>query len=97
MRIDGTITSTVERQRRINLYNTDHSYFCFLLTTQVGGLGITLTSADRVVICTFREILVKFKLSPNTSQLILLGILVTIRRWIECIVFLRQGMWLCTD
>jgi len=51
MRIDGSISSTVERQKRINKYNQDHSYFAFLLTTQVGGLGINLTSADRVIIC----------------------------------------------
>lgn len=59
MRIDGTITSTAERQKRINKYNEDHSYFCFLLTTQVGGLGISLTSADRVVICKYMASLAK--------------------------------------
>lgn len=52
MRIDGTITSTAERQRRINEFNKNDAYFAFLLTTQVGGLGINLTSADRVIICT---------------------------------------------
>ncbi|XP_027044335.1 DNA excision repair protein ERCC-6-like, partial [Pocillopora damicornis] len=50
IRIDGTITSTAERQHLINTFQTDPSYTCFLLTTQVGGVGITLTSADRVVI-----------------------------------------------
>lgn len=50
IRIDGTITSTAERQHLINTFQTDSSYTCFLLTTQVGGVGITLTSADRVVI-----------------------------------------------
>ncbi|KAJ7333824.1 DNA excision repair protein ERCC-6-like [Desmophyllum pertusum] len=50
LRIDGTITSTAERQHLINTFQTDSSYTCFLLTTQVGGVGITLTAADRVVI-----------------------------------------------
>ena len=31
--------------------NSDFSVFAFLLTTQTGGVGITLTGADRVVIC----------------------------------------------
>lgn len=47
------LTWMIERQKRINEFNSDRSIFCFLLTTGVGGLGINLTSADRVVICTF--------------------------------------------
>ncbi|CAH3197195.1 unnamed protein product, partial [Porites evermanni] len=50
LRIDGTVSKTAERQHLINTFQTDPSYSCFLLTTQVGGVGITLTSADRVVI-----------------------------------------------
>ncbi|CAJ1069604.1 DNA excision repair protein ERCC-6-like [Xyrichtys novacula] len=50
MRLDGTITQMAERQRRITLFQTDKSYSVFLLTTQVGGVGITLTAANRVVI-----------------------------------------------
>ncbi|KAF2075926.1 hypothetical protein CYY_002774 [Polysphondylium violaceum] len=50
LRIDGSINNTKERQRRIDLFNQDTSYFCFLLTIQVGALGINLTSADRVII-----------------------------------------------
>ncbi|GAM22666.1 hypothetical protein SAMD00019534_058410 [Acytostelium subglobosum LB1] len=49
-RIDGSISSTKERQRRIDEYNTDKSIFAFLLTIQVGALGLNLTSADRVII-----------------------------------------------
>ncbi|XP_051924855.1 DNA excision repair protein ERCC-6-like [Hippocampus zosterae] len=50
LRLDGTITQVAERDRLITLFQTDNSYSVFLLTTQVGGVGITLTAADRVVI-----------------------------------------------
>nr|XP_057928106.1 DNA excision repair protein ERCC-6-like [Doryrhamphus excisus] len=50
LRLDGSITQVAERERLITLFQRDHSYSVFLLTTQVGGVGITLTGADRVVI-----------------------------------------------
>jgi SNF2 family DNA or RNA helicase len=51
LQIDGTITDSRERQRLIDSFNAPNSkHFCFLLTSQVGGFGITLTSADRVVL-----------------------------------------------
>ncbi|CAL1297537.1 unnamed protein product [Larinioides sclopetarius] len=50
LRIDGTISKIEERERRIQLFQNDSSYSVFLLTTQVGGVGITLTAADRVII-----------------------------------------------
>ncbi|XP_078519926.1 DNA excision repair protein ERCC-6-like [Lissotriton helveticus] len=50
MRIDGTVSHIAERERRINMFQTNTDYSVFLLTTQVGGVGITLTAADRVVI-----------------------------------------------
>ncbi|XP_077376732.1 DNA excision repair protein ERCC-6-like isoform X2 [Festucalex cinctus] len=50
LRLDGTITQVSERERLITLFQKDSSYSVFLLTTQVGGVGITLTAADRVVI-----------------------------------------------
>ncbi|KAH9372161.1 hypothetical protein HPB48_009706 [Haemaphysalis longicornis] len=37
------------RQPAINKFNQDSSVFVFLLTTRVGGLGVNLTGADRVV------------------------------------------------
>lgn len=49
-RIDGTITDLSEREKRIQQFQSDSSYTVFLLTTQVGGVGLTLTSANRVVI-----------------------------------------------
>uniref|UniRef100_A0A8C7WTS0 DNA excision repair protein ERCC-6-like n=1 Tax=Oryzias sinensis TaxID=183150 RepID=A0A8C7WTS0_9TELE len=50
LRLDGTITQITERERLISLFQKDRSYSVFLLTTQVGGVGITLTAANRVVI-----------------------------------------------
>ncbi|XP_051806542.1 DNA excision repair protein ERCC-6-like [Acanthochromis polyacanthus] len=50
LRLDGTIMQIAERERRISLFQTDNRYSVFLLTTQVGGVGITLTAANRVVI-----------------------------------------------
>lgn len=50
LRLDGTVTQLTEREKRIMLFQTDKRYTIFLLTTQVGGVGITLTAANRVVI-----------------------------------------------
>lgn len=49
MRIDGTV-SLSDREKRISMFQANRSYSVLLLTTQVGGVGLTLTSADRVVI-----------------------------------------------
>ncbi|XP_072270857.1 DNA excision repair protein ERCC-6-like [Pyxicephalus adspersus] len=49
MRIDGTV-SLLDREKRISLFQSNRNYSVLLLTTQVGGVGLTLTSADRVVI-----------------------------------------------
>lgn len=50
LRIDGTITKVEERHRRIQCFQNDSTISVFLLTTQVGGVGLTLTGADRVII-----------------------------------------------
>ncbi|XP_029556569.1 DNA excision repair protein ERCC-6-like isoform X2 [Salmo trutta] len=50
VRLDGTVTHLTERERRIQMFQTNKQYSVFLLTTQVGGVGITLTAANRVVI-----------------------------------------------
>eukprot|EP00996_Jenningsia_fusiforme_P001629 NODE_24_length_4384_cov_21.877278_g21_i0.p1 GENE.NODE_24_length_4384_cov_21.877278_g21_i0~~NODE_24_length_4384_cov_21.877278_g21_i0.p1 ORF type:complete len:1300 (-),score=249.74 NODE_24_length_4384_cov_21.877278_g21_i0:485-4309(-) len=48
-RIDGSLAGC-ERQSAVDQFNSDHTIFCCLLTTQVGGVGLTLTGADRVII-----------------------------------------------
>lgn len=49
LRMDGT-TAMSQRQQTIHTFNNNSSYFVFLLTTRVGGLGVNLTGADRVII-----------------------------------------------
>ncbi|XP_035695280.1 DNA excision repair protein ERCC-6-like [Branchiostoma floridae] len=49
MRMDGTTTIS-SRQPKITKFNKDTSIFVFLLTTRVGGLGVNLTGANRVII-----------------------------------------------
>ena len=48
-RMDGT-TPIGARQRRIDEFNNDPTVFAFVLTTKVGGLGVNLIGADRIVI-----------------------------------------------
>jgi DNA excision repair protein ERCC-6 len=47
--MDGS-TAVYARAPLIHKFNTNLDIFVFLLTTKVGGLGINLTGADRVVI-----------------------------------------------
>jgi hypothetical protein len=49
LRIDGTVKTT-QRQELIDQFNEDDSYDCFLLSSQTGSLGITLTAADRIIL-----------------------------------------------
>lgn len=49
LRIDGT-TKASDREKFVNEFQAYNKIPIFLLTSQVGGLGITLTGADRVVI-----------------------------------------------
>ena len=48
-RMDGS-TPIVKRQALVDLFNTRGDVFLFLLTTRVGGLGINLIGADRVIL-----------------------------------------------
>lgn len=49
-RIDGSVRGNA-REDAIKAFNEENStIFCFLLSTRAGGVGITLTSADTVII-----------------------------------------------
>uniref|UniRef100_UPI00358F0B99 DNA excision repair protein ERCC-6-like n=1 Tax=Myxine glutinosa TaxID=7769 RepID=UPI00358F0B99 len=50
IRVDGTIRKLGERDKLIHAFQNDSRYEVFLLTIQVGGVGLTLTAANRVVI-----------------------------------------------
>uniref|UniRef100_A0A8C0X322 DNA excision repair protein ERCC-6 n=1 Tax=Castor canadensis TaxID=51338 RepID=A0A8C0X322_CASCN len=49
LKMDGS-TTIASRQPLIEKYNKDVSIFVFLLTTRVGGIGVNLTGANRVII-----------------------------------------------
>jgi TATA-binding protein-associated factor len=48
MRLDGA-TEAKKRHAVVQTFNSDPSIDCLLLTTHVGGLGLTLTGADTVI------------------------------------------------
>lgn len=49
LRMDGS-TPIAKRQQLVDQFNNTPSITLFLLTTKVGGLGVNLTGADRVII-----------------------------------------------
>lgn len=49
MRMDGS-TPIIQRQELVDQFNKNPVYNVFLLTTKVGGLGVNLTGASRVII-----------------------------------------------
>ena len=50
LRLDGG-TTAARRQYEVNLFNKETStYFVYLISTRAGGLGITLTAADTVIL-----------------------------------------------
>ncbi|KAI8368638.1 SNF2 family N-terminal domain-containing protein [Choanephora cucurbitarum] len=49
LRMDGT-TPVNQRIALVNEFNETNHIFVFLLTTKVGGLGLNLTGADRVIL-----------------------------------------------
>ncbi|XP_057312734.1 DNA excision repair protein ERCC-6-like [Hydractinia symbiolongicarpus] len=50
LRVDGTISNPMDREKIIQKFQHDFSYNVMLMTTQVGSVGLTLTGADRLVI-----------------------------------------------
>ncbi|XP_012936041.1 DNA excision repair protein ERCC-6-like [Aplysia californica] len=49
-RLDGKVTQMSDRDAIVKKFQNDPSYTIFLLTVQVGGVGLTITAADRVII-----------------------------------------------
>lgn len=49
LKMDGTISIGL-RQNLVKSFNEDNKILVFLATTRVGGLGVNLTGADRVII-----------------------------------------------
>lgn len=49
LRMDGA-TNIKDRQNLVDRFNNDPNLHVFLLTTKVGGLGVNLTGANRVII-----------------------------------------------
>lgn len=49
LKMDGTV-NVGQRQNLIKTFNDNTDYLVFLSTTRVGGLGVNLTGADRVII-----------------------------------------------
>ena len=50
IRLDGSIKKGSERQRLVDSFNEDSACPVCLITTGVGGVGFTITGADRVII-----------------------------------------------
>jgi DNA excision repair protein ERCC-6 len=48
-RLDGN-TNVASRQRLVDEFNSDESYFGMLCTTRTGGVGLNLTGANRVIL-----------------------------------------------
>lgn len=48
-RLDGN-TNVAARQRLVDTFNTDESYFGLLCTTRTGGVGLNLTGANRIIL-----------------------------------------------
>ena len=54
-RLDGQIRSNEQREEIVRRFQTDASLPIMLLTIQVGGVGLTLTAASRVILCKLSE------------------------------------------
>jgi len=50
LRIDGTVDVKLRDLKVEKFQSSGSKYFCVCLSTQVGGVGLTLTAADRVIL-----------------------------------------------
>lgn len=48
-RLDGN-TNVASRQRLVDTFNSDETYFGMLCTTRTGGVGLNLVGADRIIL-----------------------------------------------
>lgn len=48
-RLDGN-TNVAARQKLVDTFNNDNTYFGMLLTTKTGGVGLNLTGANRIIL-----------------------------------------------
>jgi superfamily II DNA or RNA helicase len=48
-RLDGN-TNIASRQKLVDRFNQDESYFVMLMTTRTGGVGLNVTGANRVLL-----------------------------------------------
>jgi DNA excision repair protein ERCC-6 len=48
-RLDGK-TNVAGRQKLVDTFNNDESYFAMLCTTRTGGVGLNLTGANRIIL-----------------------------------------------
>lgn len=51
LRIDGTIKREDRDVKISKFQQPDSRYFCICMSSQVGGVGLTITGADRVILC----------------------------------------------
>lgn len=49
LRIDGSVAAD-KRMKIVNLFNKEQGFPLLLLSTHVGGVGLNLTAADRLII-----------------------------------------------
>merc|ERR1712137_1400346 len=50
LRIDGTVDVKLRDLKVAKFQNSGSKYFCVCLSTQVGGVGLSVTAADRVIL-----------------------------------------------
>lgn len=49
LKLDGRVSSSKRRMEIVNKFNTDTAVRCLLISKLVGGIGLTLTAATRVI------------------------------------------------
>jgi hypothetical protein len=76
-RLDGN-TNVASRQRLVDRFNSDDSYFGMLMTTRTGGVGLNLTGANRIVL---------YDPDVSLSSLVVVLEVYSIRSYIRLFIF----------